>query len=877
MKTLIMLPIIFIGTTLKSNSEFLKGEFRTFNDPVANAGPDQTIYLNQTSTATLDGSLSFADSYLWKNISTDFTSGAITLVNSKVTTVTGLEQGTFYYELSATTGDITKKDTVVVRVEYDVPPANATLIRNFNMSDPSIWGPINDRSDTINYYPVTNQTRSQAGSVKDSSRVLLFRARANGLTIDSCRGKLISLIEDGYAGERPAPNAPTYSRAEVQLSGASFRPDTLHTYVFEWKGYLPNDTNYLQHNGLNWGKILAMFQIHGGIYDYAVVNFDMDYPGNVTFNNMVTGVQKPPSAGAFYQSIIDTLAPFSFFHNRSHTIRITVREGLGYVGQRAFLKLEIDGMEKYYRDTGGVGSAYFDDYVKFGGLYDYGRKMVNPDSLTRGRKFALVTESFRIYRMDNLDNNKVPIANAGVNKTITLPVNTISISGNGTDADGFIVSYLWTKISGPTNFKIVNPSLPATDITGMVEGEYVFQLKVTDDKGAIGTSTVKVTVNPAPNIAPVAIAGADKTITLPTNSVSLSGSGTDADGSVVSYAWSKLSGPSAFKIANPSSATTDVSGMAEGVYVFELKVTDNKGATGTSTVKITVNPAPNIAPVAIAGANKIITLPVNMVSLAGSGSDADGKIVGYLWMKISGPAFFKIVNPSSPVTDVTGLVEGEYVFELKVTDDKGAAGTARVQISVKAGLDNLNSAVPNVAPKANAGNDTTVTAPVTVITLKGTGTDVDGRITGYLWTQISGPSKSNLSPNNEASVNVSNVIEGTYEFELKVTDNDGGVGKDTVRITVVATRMATDGDRVIINPNPVNDIATLEINTPKNNTNFSVLVTDMGGKTIYKEQFVSPERKLIKQIDTRNFVRGTYIVTVVFDGTEKASVKIVRM
>jgi len=43
---------------------------------------------------------------------------------------------------------------------------------------------------------------------------------------------------------------------------------------------------------------------------------------------------------------------------------------------------------------------------------------------------------------------------------------------------------------------------------------------------------MQVTVNPAPNKAPTANAGADITITLPTNSTSLNGIGTDIDGTI---------------------------------------------------------------------------------------------------------------------------------------------------------------------------------------------------------------------------------------------------------------------------------------------------------------------------------------------------------
>ena len=130
-----------------------------------------------------------------------------------------------------------------------------------------------------------------------------------------------------------------------------------------------------------------------------------------------------------------------------------------------------------------------------------------------------------------------------------------------------------------------------------------------------------------PNIPPVADAGLDQIITLPTNTVTLSGSGSDVDGTIVGYAWTKISGPSSYTIVNPATAATDITGLVQGVYQFQLQVTDNNGATATDVVRITVNAAANIPPVADAGSDQTITLPTNFVTLSGSGSDADGTIV----------------------------------------------------------------------------------------------------------------------------------------------------------------------------------------------------------------------------------------------------------
>jgi hypothetical protein len=91
------------------------------------------------------------------------------------------------------------------------------------------------------------------------------------------------------------------------------------------------------------------------------------------------------------------------------------------------------------------------------------------------------------------------------------------------------------------------------------------------------------------NQPPVADAGADIVITLPTIIATLNGKGTDADGTIASYTWTKISGPSLGTITNLLSAVTTVTALVQGVYLFQLKVTDNAGASDMDTVKVTVN------------------------------------------------------------------------------------------------------------------------------------------------------------------------------------------------------------------------------------------------------------------------------------------------
>ena len=110
-----------------------------------------------------------------------------------------------------------------------------------------------------------------------------------------------------------------------------------------------------------------------------------------------------------------------------------------------------------------------------------------------------------------------------------------------------------------------------TTVTGLVQGTYIFQLKVTDNKGTMAVSTVQITVNPAGNTSvPVANAGTNQNISLPATTTLLTGSGTVSGGTIPSYNWTQTSGSSLSSIATPR-LTTAVTGLAQGTYQFQFK------------------------------------------------------------------------------------------------------------------------------------------------------------------------------------------------------------------------------------------------------------------------------------------------------------------
>jgi uncharacterized protein YjdB len=183
----------------------------------------------------------------------------------------------------------------------------------------------------------------------------------------------------------------------------------------------------------------------------------------------------------------------------------------------------------------------------------------------------------------------------------------------------------WTTIKTVTgNTTLIN------DLTGLSgTGRYVRMYGTARGTGygySIWELEVYGTSGPT-NVAPTANAGADKTITLPTNSVVVNGTGSDSDGTISSYIWTRVSGPNTPTLTNANTANLTASGLIAGTYVFRLTVTDNGGLMASDDVNVVVNPATTTTNLAL---NKTTT--VSSIENAGMpGSAAVDGNTGTRW------------------------------------------------------------------------------------------------------------------------------------------------------------------------------------------------------------------------------------------------------
>lgn len=466
--------------------------------------------------------------------------------------------------------------------------------------------------------------------------------------------------------------------------------------------------------------------------------------------------------------------------------------------------------------------------------------------------------------------NILPILTIGNYQSITLPTATTTITGSATDPDGIVTKYAWSKIAGPATGAIATPDAAVTVLNNLVQGIYKFELIVTDNNGGISKDSLQVTVYAAINQAPVANAGADKSVTLPANSVTLSGGGTDVDGTIANYNWTKTAGPANGTIVTPTTATTSVSNLVQGTYVFELAVTDNSGVTSKDSLQVTVYPVINQAPVANAGADKSVTLPTNSVTVSGSGKDADGIIASYTWEKISGPSGGRIVTAYASSTTIKNLAIGSYKYALTVKDNKGLYGKDTMQVTV---IGSSNKIVIT-----NAGTSETVLLPTTTTTLCGTPTTANTSIGSYSWTKIEGPATAVVVDSSSAFTTVKNLSKGNYKYEFTMRDSERNSAKDTVSI-IVETDNSGNNNSMRVYPNPVMDIANLEINTiaSKEINSVSVLVIGSTGTIVARQNYKISGSNNHLRLGLSNLITGVYIVQAVFPNGKTCSTKVIKL
>ncbi|MCB1362545.1 MAG: PKD domain-containing protein [Rhodobacteraceae bacterium] len=352
-----------------------------------------------------------------------------------------------------------------------------------------------------------------------------------------------------------------------------------------------------------------------------------------------------------------------------------------------------------------------------------------------------------------------PVADAGADQFVT--ASEIAFDGGGSsDSDGTITAWEWDFGDGATGSgKTVRHAYRRT-------GSYEVALVVRDDSGAplnADRDTMRVTINALP----IADAGPPQVVAPGEEFILSGGASVDPDGHVAEYVWTF-----------PGGATATGERVAHrltepGLHRIRLRVRDDfpGGAAGDEAeVLITVN----AAPVAVAGADRLIAPGDSVIFDAGQSFDPDGDLTAFRW------EFDDLGAPLDAARIERAYVTpGVWSAQLVVTDDSGVLNaTATDDVTIRV----------NHPPLSEAG------APIDTerlhVVFDGSGSsDADGDALIYTWDfgDGSGPGHG---------VRVRHVYPRTGKFPVRLTVDDG---------TGLANARAVDATTATVRARPVAD------------------------------------------------------------------------
>jgi PKD repeat protein len=365
------------------------------------------------------------------------------------------------------------------------------------------------------------------------------------------------------------------------------------------------------------------------------------------------------------------------------------------------------------------------------------------------------------------------IQNSPPSASFTISPNPASIGATVTfdaaaskDTDGTIAKYEW-DLDGDGSYETDSGTTAAISGSYGTTGERTIRLRVTDNQGAVTTAAKTLTVQNAP---PSASFTATPESAPTGTTVTFNGSGsTDPDGTIAKYEWD-LDGNGSYETSTGATASATTAYATPGARTVGLRVTDNGGATATTTRTVT---AQNRAPSAFFTATPNPVPTGTSVSLNASGStDPDGTIAKYEWDLDSNGTYETNAGTTATISR-SFATPGERTIGLRVTDNSGATATASVKLNVTNRAPTASFTVsPNPAPTG------------TTVTFNGSGSsDPDGTIAKYEW-DLDGNGSYETSTGTTSSTTRSYTAPATLTIGLRVTDNNGATATTTRSLTV---------------------------------------------------------------------------------------------
>ena len=392
-----------------------------------------------------------------------------------------------------------------------------------------------------------------------------------------------------------------------------------------------------------------------------------------------------------------------------------------------------------------------------------------------------------------------PIAVVTADPTSVVVGGLVSFDGSGSSAAaGSIVEYRWDfgDGTGATGARVSHAYLAA--------GILVAGLTVTDDRGATGTATVTITVEPASVPAPVAVVTADPTSAVVGGLVSFDGSASSAAaGSIVEYLWDFGDGTGA------TGARVSHAYLAAGTFVAGLTVTDDRGATGTATVTITVLDAASdtTAPVTALSAPADGATVAGVTTISATASDDTG--VTLLEFLVDGAVVASDATaPYSAVWDSASVADGWHTLVARAHD---AAGNVGVSTPVSVLVRNAVGAEVRFVQQSHAvPQKPRATVTVTFTAAQGTG-DLNVVVVGWNDTTARVGSVTDAMGNAYQLAIGPTQIAGALSQSIYYAKNIAASAAGANKVTVVFDRPASYADIRVVEYAGIDAVAPLDV------------------------------------------------------------------
>jgi PKD domain len=731
--------------------------------PIANAGPNQTVFVN--STVHLDGSASSdvdGDSltYQWWLNSVPAGSAAQLSDPSAVKpTFTADLKGVYVAQLIVNDGHVNSVPATVTISTVNSPPVanagpNQTLQagRTVNL-DGSKSSDVDGDLLTFRWSILTSPTGSNAAlndptSVRpsffaDKIGTYVVQLVVNDGIVNSAAATVTITTQNIAPVANAGPGQSVFVGTTVTLNGSGSTDIDGDPLTYRWSLLNVPANSASQLTGSTTVNPNFAVDVKGIYVAQLIVNdgFVDSAPATVTISTL----NSPPVADAGPAQTV--LA--------GTTVQLNGSKSTDVDGDPLTFKWSIiskpSNSTAVLSDPSAVAPTFFADQL---GTY-VAQLIVNDGTVDSAPSTVTITTE-----------DSPPVANAGPAQTVPLHA-LVTLDGSASsDPDGQALKYQWSLLSVPTGSTAVlaNPSSVHPTFTADMAGNYVVQLIVND--GFLSSAPDTVTISTI-NSVPVANAGPAQNVRVGTT-VQLDGSASsDADNDPLTYSWSITVRPagSAAALSDPTAVKPTFVADVGGTYVAQLIVNDGKVDSPPATVMI-VAQNPNQPPVVSAGPNQTITLPNNTVTLNGTATD-DGLPSGVLnisWNQVSGPSAVTFSSPNTAITQATLTVAGTFVLRLTANDTQLLSSSDVTVI--------VNPQPVNQPPIVSAGPSVGITLPTNTLTLNGSATD-DGLPNGTLivqWSEIQGPA-SVVFANPAAPITLATFFApGSYRLQLSASD-----------------------------------------------------------------------------------------------------------